>query len=90
MHESLVFLAICGAVYGAYALYSLGGFVDSQRDDLRRKEAELEAHIREGGVRGLLFRCGQPLVWLVTLPAHSVLAALGVAMLLVLPAVLAR
>jgi hypothetical protein len=90
VHETLVFLAICGVTYGAYALYSLGGFGEAQRVEIKRKEAELAQRTSEGGVSGLAFRLGQPLFWLVALPIRSVGAALGVAVLMVLPAILAR
>ena len=90
MHDAFILLAICGVTYGGYALYSLSGFVEPQREEIRRKERELASHVREGGVRGFVFRLGQPLYWLVALPARSVLAALAVAALLVLPALLAR
>jgi hypothetical protein len=90
VHDAFIFLAICGVTYGGYALYSLGGFGEAQREEIRRKEKELASHILEGGVSGLVFRLGQPVYWLVALPARSVLAALGVAALLVLPALLAK
>ena len=90
MHDAFIFLAICGVTYAGYALYSLGAFGEVQREEIRRKEKELASHILEGGVRGLVFRLGQPVYWLVALPARSVLAALGVATLLVLPALLLK
>ncbi len=85
-----MFLAFCGVTYGAYALYSLAVFGQTEREELKRKEGEVTTHISGGGLRGLAFRLGQPLFWLIALPAKSVMAALGLAIVLALPAVLIR
>lgn len=57
---------------------------------LRRRAATDLADIRRqaafGGLRGLLFRLGYPLVWLLYLPSHGVLITLVVAGLLLVPA----
>ncbi len=90
MQDASMFIATCGIVYGAYALYAMGGFVDAHRDEIRRKELELAEHIREGGARALIFRVVQPLFWLVALPIRSVVAALGFSAILILPALLFR
>jgi len=83
-----MFLAICGATYGAYAIYSFGMFTDAQRDELRLKEEDFAQRIRAGGARAQLLSLFRPAVWLVTLPIKSSLAALGLAMLLVLTALI--
>ena len=82
MSQLFTFLSVCGFTYGAYALWCIGGFTDQQRDEIARKDAELQAEVRAGGLRGALFRAGAPLYWFVSLPARSIPAALSVAALL--------
>ena len=84
-------LAICGFVYGAYALL-LGTSVTlpSQREEIERKSNDIRMEAAGEGTRGFLFRFGRPLYWLVALPFASVGAAVFVAFLLVLPALVLK
>jgi hypothetical protein len=88
VRDALILLAIIGVVYGAYALYSIGNFTDQHRDEVNRKSAELKEQAFDGSASGLLFGIFRPVYWLVALPVVSVPAALGVAFLMVLPALL--
>lgn len=90
MRGALILLAICGVTYGGYALYGLGSFSDDHRQEIYRKAREISEHAGEGGLRGLVFRMGQPLFWLVLLPAVSTTGALLLAALFVLPAFLVK
>lgn len=90
MQEAFIFMAICGVVYAAYALLSLGMVAKVHRDEIRRKEGELVEQSQRGGLLGFGYRIGQPLYWIVSLPFKSVPAALGMALLMVLPAFLTR
>jgi hypothetical protein len=83
MKQLLEFLSVCGFTYGAYALWCIGGFTDQQREEIRRKDAELQSEMREGGLRGTLFRVAAPLYWLVSLPIRSIPEALGQAIFLI-------
>ena len=80
-------LAICGLVYGAYALL-LGTslMLPSQLEEIERKSNEIRIETAGVGARGFLFQLGRPLYWLVALPVVSVGAALFVVFLMVLPA----
>ncbi|MBC5786108.1 hypothetical protein H8N03_24430 [Ramlibacter sp. USB13] len=84
MRQLFVFLVVCGLTYGAYALWCIGGFSKQQRDEIARKDVELQEEIRAGGFRGALFRVCAPLYWMVALPVRSVPAALGLAGFLLL------
>jgi hypothetical protein len=78
-------------VYAGYALYSLTfTLLPAQLDELERKAKEIRAEAEGSGARSALFRAGQPLYWLVSLPLRAPLAALIVAFLLVLPAFILR
>ena len=90
MREVFTFLAICGVTYGAYVIYSLGMFTDAQRDELRSKEEDFVQRISAGGGHALLLSFFRPVVWIVTLPMKSSLAAFGLVMLLVLPALITK
>lgn len=90
MREVLICMAICGLVYGAYALYAVGGFSDAQRQQCARQAQEIAEHARATGLRGMAFRLGQPLFWLISLPIVSSGAALFLALLLILPALLVK
>jgi hypothetical protein len=87
MHEFFMLLAICGLVYGAYALLlGISVILPSQREEIERKSDEIRMEAAGVGARGIVFRLGRPLYWLVALPFASVGAALFVAFLMVLPA----
>jgi hypothetical protein len=90
MSHVFLFLSLCGFTYGAYALWCIGGFTNQQREEISRKDVELEEEIRAGGLRGALFRACAPLYWLVSLPVRSIPAALGLAAFLIFLGVLAR
>jgi hypothetical protein len=90
MNAAITFLAVCGVTYGAYALISLGNFTEQHREELKHKEAAMLQRIRQGGISGWLLGTMLPLVWLVTLPCKSIVAATAVAALLILPAMLTR
>ena len=84
-------LAICGFVYGAYALLlGISLILPPQREEIERKSNEIRMEAAGVGARGLVFRLGRPLYWLVALPFVSVGTALFVAFLMVLPALLFR
>lgn len=85
-----MFFAIVGITYGAYALYALGSFSDAHREEFKRKDVQLAQNALVGGIRGMAFRLGRPLFWFVVLPVKSVSAAIGVALLFILPALLAK
>ena len=90
MKEAFTFMAVCGVVYAAYAVLSLGMFSEVHRDEAVRKLGEISRSAHRGDLVGLAFRIAHPLYWLVSLPARSVAAALGVAFLMALPAFVIR
>ena len=83
-------MAVCGVVYAAYAVLSLGMFSEAHRDEVERKLGGISSSAARRDLVGLVFRIARPLYWLVSLPARSVGAALGVAVLMVLPMVVIR
>lgn len=81
-------LAFAGLIYGIYSLSGLMFCSNAMRKHVEKDDADIRAESQGKGLRAFLFRAIRPLYWLLALPVYSIAAALGISILLVIPAIL--
>jgi len=79
------FLFVVGLILGILA-FSMPIYGARLRQHAEADLADIERQAALGGFRGLAFRLGYPLVWLLYLPSRGFLFTLALAGLLLLPA----
>jgi hypothetical protein len=79
------FLFVGGLILGILA-FSMPVYGARLREHAKTDLADIQRQAALGGLRGLVFRLGYPLIWLLYLPSKSFFSTLALAVVLLLPA----